>query len=160
MVLINQLLVSALALASASTATFAPHYNQACSIDKYQVKPGFNCKIYQYKNDKCDDNYFYSGYKSHSLVGYNYGCSGSPYYKGQQDNCFGINLKQTFSYTAEFTAYYYADEDGYHDVSISVGGGVEVAIYFGNGGFECCDHDDTSVGKGSDCIFGSCCLQQ
>ncbi|GMF69170.1 unnamed protein product [[Candida] boidinii] len=74
---------------------------------------------------------------------------------GQQDNCFGINLKQTFSYTAEFTAYYYADEDGYHDVSISVGGGVEVAIYFGNGGFECCDHDDTSVGKGSDCIFGS-----
>ncbi|GMF08156.1 unnamed protein product [[Candida] boidinii] len=144
MVLLNKVLISILALASASTATYS-NYNQACSIDQNHVKPGFNCKVYKYNNDKCDDDYFYSGYKNHGLIGYNYGCSGTPYYKGNQKSCFGVNLKSTYSYTTEFTAYYYADEDGFHDVSISVGGEVNAAIYFGNGGFECCDHDDTNV---------------
>ncbi|OWB70031.1 hypothetical protein B5S30_g5477 [[Candida] boidinii] len=131
---------SVLTLTSLATATNLITTNIGCDITGSQLYPGYNCNIYSHKSsDKLGEDFFYSGYKNNALIGSITGKTGSPFYQGGQRNCFGVNLNYQTSFSSEFTAYYYADESGFHDISIDVDVDVEAAIYVGQGGFDCCN---------------------
>ncbi|OUM55256.1 hypothetical protein BVG19_g4760 [[Candida] boidinii] len=147
---------SVLTLTSLATATNLITTNIGCDITGSQLYPGYNCNIYSHKSsDKLGEDFFYSGYKNNALIGSITGKTGSPFYQGGQRNCFGVNLNYQTSFSSEFTAYYYADESGFHDISIDVDVDVESAIYVGQGGFDCCNVAYKTPSKKVGCVFGS-----
>ncbi|GME96873.1 unnamed protein product [[Candida] boidinii] len=156
MVSFSRFAASVLTLTSLATATNSISTNVGCEIGSGQLYPGYNCNIYSHKSsDKLGEDFFYSGYKNNAVIGSKTGQTGSPYYQGGQKNCFGVNLKYQTSFCSEFTAYYYADESGFHDISIDVEANVQAAIYVGNGGFDCCNDKSNNSGKKTDCVYGS-----
>ncbi|OWB59019.1 hypothetical protein B5S28_g5140 [[Candida] boidinii] len=156
MVSFSRFAASLLTLTSLATATNSISTNVGCEIGSGQLYPGYNCNIYSHKSsDKLGEDFFYSGYKNNAIIGSKSGQTGSPYYKGGQKNCFGVNLKYQTRFCSEFTAYYYADESGFHDISIDVEADVQAAIYVGNGGFDCCNDKSNNSGKKTDCVYGS-----